>query len=55
MIVSQNQDCGEIVVAKGKTTEKLQGVVDKIGKLKEQLNGLQGLLSSTSMVKLGTL
>ena len=55
MAVSQNQDSGEISVAMGKTIEKLQDDADKIGKLKEQFNQLQGLLSSTSSVKSGML
>ena len=51
MAVSLNQDSGEIFVAKGKTTKKLPDDADKIGKLKAQVDQLQGLLSSTLMVK----
>ena len=49
MTVSQNQDSDEISIAMRKTIEKLQDDADEIGKLKEQVNGLQGLVSSTSM------
>ena len=55
MTVSHDQDSGEIYVAKGKKIEKLQDDTDEIGKLKEKINRLQGLLSSTSMVKSGML
>lgn len=55
MVVSQDQDSVEISVANGKTIEKLQDDADEIGKLNEQINRLQGLLSSTSMVKSGML
>ena len=55
MTVSHNHDSGEISIAKGKTTGKLQDDVDEIGNLKEQVNRPQGLLSSTLMVKSGML
>ena len=55
MTVSQNQDSREISVAKGKTVDNLQDDANEIGKLKEQVNRLQGPLSSTSMVKSGML